>query len=384
MEEEKKEVTEEVTQETNTAEVITETPKKGNKKVVKGKSLTVFIIVIVVLAMAIAFGCGYVLHDKLDNNKKEEPKQQEPKKDEPKKDEPTKDENLTYIDKTVENLNSDKNYEIQLVRKYEKPENDNYGDDGYKYGLYDKKNNKMLIEPKYENITCGNSCQADPNEFGCLETGMKLFSIKVGNKDYIYGTYKVNLCGGIDSNYFLYDVEANSIYDEGTGGSEKLEVNDGNLVISYNTAGDDICTDQGTAQLSCNGASGYIFASTGSFNPVVGKGSFKYGNNYAIVKYDVNLNPNMFSIELYDSTGNIINTISNCIAFDQNYVVTVNGKELQLLDIDGNKKGTFKATYDNSKYYYSPRLEEENGKETLSYTEKSGSGNQQKIYAEMN
>ena len=93
MEEEKKEVTEEVAQETNTAEVIAETPKKGNKKVVKGKSLTVFIIVIVVLAMAIAFGCGYVLHDKLDNNKKEEPKQQEPKKDEPKQDEPKKGEN---------------------------------------------------------------------------------------------------------------------------------------------------------------------------------------------------------------------------------------------------------------------------------------------------
>ncbi len=356
---------------------LTPEPKKRPKKKF-GALIAILLIILLALGIALGFLIGKSVFDKEENKKEEKPqeeqkqdepnKEEQPKEDEPKKeDKPQTDEDyeIDYIDLKVKNINSSKDYKIQLVRKYDK--NHHEYEDGYTYAFYDKTNGRMITDFNYRNVTCGgNICAKEPDEIGCIEKNIKVFSVKTGPFDYIYGTYDTNVCGGIDSNHFLYNL-SNYETKEGMGGRSDVYLRNDRVVIRYSTAGDDICPVQGVEQLECNGEAGYTFDYGGFFDTIKGKAAFQYDKLFAIVDYNYKVSPNFFAISLIDEFAVTKDIIRNCIAYNEKYVAVVEGKDIVIKELNGNKVGVVDSIKYDENYFYGPNLREENGKLILSY-----------------
>lgn len=368
--------TEEVTQST------TENNKKGSNKailIIMGIIIVVLLIVVVILLLG-----G---NDKNKENSNTEPKQNtdntevEPKSDDPIIDEKVED--AEYLDLNVSNVNSKNKYEIQLAKKYDK-DHEEYTD-GYTYGFYNKTTKKMITDITYKNESCGQDCSVNKDAIGCLEGTAKVFSFELNNADYLYISHEINVCGGIDSSYIIYDVNKDEIIKEGTGGRGKVESVNGEIIINYRVAGEDVCGLSGVEILECYGNSGYIFSKNGAFEVIEGKGSFKYNDKYVIIDYSRERDPKKFTLNLYNEKGEKVSSIENAIAYNDKYVVTYNGNELGVYELNNNKLGVITSiTYNDNKYDYRPDLEVENGKLVLTYQLKGDYSNSLKAYFELN
>ena len=364
-------------------EVEEEKIEDNNIKPKKNKKWLIILLSIIIVALVLTI--IFVLINKNSNkeeNKKDDKPVEDKKEEEQKPVEPTeekpieepkkeeKKDDVEYIDLNVKNINSNKNYNIQLLKKYDK----NHGkyEDGYTYAFYDKTNDKMLSEFDYVNLTCDIKCTENPTAYGCVEKTVKVYSFNSGANDYIYVTYGVNVCGGLESIYFIYDTSKNRIVLEGRGGTDKVRLLDNNIVINYSTAGDDTCGYRGTEVFICSGTTGYIIYNGSKFDIIEGKGTVDLDNQYAVVEYNPNLNSNSFAINIYNGSGETDKVIKNCIAYNDKYIVVFEGDKLIVKDFKDNKVGTVDSVpYDSTKYDYLPIISEENGKYTLTYSLKT-------------
>lgn len=90
-----------------------ELSKKGNKKIIKGKSLTIYIVIIIVIAMALTFGSGFLLGKVLYEEKKEEPKQEEKKDNSVKQNQKTDEELIKELTEIINTVRS--TYDQQTI-----------------------------------------------------------------------------------------------------------------------------------------------------------------------------------------------------------------------------------------------------------------------------
>ncbi len=268
--------------------------------------------------------------------------------------------NLSYIDVDVTNINTTSDYNIKLVRN-----NNMKNEDGYAYAFYDATNAKMMTDFDYTNQTCGNDCSTD---FGCVEQGIKLYSIQTNNKDYIYGTYKVNNCGGYDNIYFIYDIEQEKIVEADYGASDVTKTSKGSIIIDYVVSGNEDCDTNIECLNYPDDHIGYIFVNKG-FNLVTGISAFQNEDNFIIV--DRNKSDD-YTINIYNENGKIEKTINNCVAYNDKYMVLHDGNNLILYDINNNKIGNIDShEYNVKKYYYDRHLKAENNSITIEYFDKS-------------
>ena len=345
-------------QEDVTQNKITKVNNNGYKLTIA--IMGVVLVVLLTLLLIVLLGGK----DNKSDNKGEQSKQEERQDD--KEDNEQEEDDQNSIKVNVKNINSDKTYSIKLLKK----EQDN-PDGKYVYAFYDSTNKRMITDYEYSNATCGFSCSDNPSTIGCIEKNVSAYSFNVSNTDYIYVTYDVNLCGGIDSSYFIYNTSDYSV-EKGNGGRNSVDNVDGEIVISYRNAADDICGALGAEQLNCYEPAGYIFSKNGTFDIIKGVGSFKVGNNYAIVHYSRETDANTFVIKIYNAKGEVVSTFNNCVAYNEKYVVVIENKNLIVYDINNNKKGIIDSVkFEIDKYYYNPILVESNDKIQLKYISKS-------------
>ncbi len=310
--------------------------------------------------------------DKKEEQKQEEKKEeQQEEKEEHKEETPEKkDDDVDYINLKVKNVNSSKNYEVQLARKYDK--NHDKHDDGYSYAFYNKTTDKMMTGYDYTNVTCSSNCSTDPNDYGCIETNTNAFSFKVNGIDYIYATYIINVCGALDTNYIIYDTKNEKIALEGRGGTDNVTLINNHIFINYDEAGDDVCGSRGIGVFDCEGDSGFIYHDGERFAIVKGEGSVNLEKGFAIIEYNENLNPNNFAVSIYGEYGYRESTIKDCIAYNEDYIVAFEGDNLIVKDYQNKKVGNVDSVkFDTNKYEYSPHLQKEDGKYILTYYLKS-------------
>lgn len=278
---------------------------------------------------------------------------------------------MEHFTLNVTNINSKRNYKVELVKK--STGNKNNYNDGYSYAFYDITNRKYITEFKYANITCGASCVSDKNSIGCIENGVKLFSFTVNNKDYIYITYDINLCGGISSSSFIYDISENKIVLEDFNGRDEVKEINGEIIIKITYAGNDIC---GRFQI-CNGASGYLFSKDGKFEEKTGVKTFNDENKFYIFTEDNDL----FNLNVYNEKLDILYTAKNIVSFSDNYLVTFSENGLELYDKNNKKIDNIDFEInEKDEFSFNPQLIVNENKITLEYYKNSNTSDIKQVY----
>ncbi len=286
----------------------------------------------------------------------------------------TEKDGLEYIDLKVKNINSSKDYHIQLVKKYE--ESDSEYDDGYRYAYYDKDSKKFISDFYYTNGGCNvNDCSKDDSD-SCVEKDTKISSFKVKDKDYLYVyVVNVNICEGYEAVSFIYNI-SDGKYIIGSYGersnysnySDEVITDGDEAIIKINRSNPGICGGWANG-CSCRGG-GFVFSNGGNFKEVRGFDVLvTEDKKYVVVSSsdDGQTCEKDLVLNIYDRTGKITKSYDNVVSYNDKYMVTYSENTLFIYDLSYRQLGTIDFEEYNSNCFFNPDLTIENNKLVIEY-----------------
>ena len=319
------------------------------------KSNKLFVIVIIVIAMALTFGCGLMLGKNLFDSKKDNKEKQN---NQEQINNTTKEEsNFTYVDIRTKYVNkTNRKYDIELKKK--KIGNEK-GHDIYSYALYDKTSNYDITDFEY-----GNGVYYDytvGGEFGSIEKSCKAYVINVNGNDYIYIYIVASMFEGLDGSFLIYSPDDKSVIKDTTNAiGENLFYDDGQFAILLH---------YGTPEISAGWYNNYyqgedkdavIFSDNGKFTRKKAPYAVANSNNtftfYMMESENEfeNANYSNSKVDIYNVKGDLVKTYKNVVSVMSDYILALDGNNLVIYDVNGNKNIVEKNV---SKYYiYNPSM----------------------------
>ena len=343
-----------------------ENPIVGENK--KCKSNKPFVIIIVVIAMALTFGCGIMLGKKLFENKKSNNKKEtevvDNNQNESKDNKPSLDDNndidqsdnnetqnVSYIDIKTKYVNeNNKKYNIQLAKKeYDHVYQNGNSEKRVEYAIYDADNKKLITGYDYRNGPYYDANSKD-SSYDAVEKIANASVIRVNNVDYIF--IYVVASGFEDAiGYFvIYNPNDGNVIKGDTfaianNDEDAYLYDDGQFAVLLNLGGpetsegwykDTVRSDKPTNDLIIFSENGKFIRKQASTIKVNSNKTFSLFTMDIEEKY-VQADYSNTKVEIYNIKGELINTYKNVVSVMDDYILALDGNDLVMYEINGNK-----------------------------------------------